>query len=38
MGLLLTNGNKEVNIGYIGFGNIRMSIANSISDKIGKNI
>ena len=36
MGLLLTNGNKEVCIGYIGFGNIRMSIANSISDKIGK--
>ena len=36
MGLLLTNGNKEVNIGYISFGNIRMSIANSISDKIGK--
>ena len=36
MGLLLTNGNKEVNISYIGFANIRMSIANSISDKIGK--
>jgi len=36
MGLFLTNGIKDVKIGYIGFGNIRMSIANSISDKIGK--
>lgn len=36
MGLLLTNGKKEVSLGYIGFGHIRMSIANSISEKIGK--
>lgn len=36
MGLLLTNGNKEVNIGYISFGHIRRSIADSISYKIGK--
>ena len=28
MGVLLTNGKKEVSLGYIGFGKIRMNVAN----------
>lgn len=35
MGLLLKNNKNEVYIGYIGFGLIRQSVANSYSDKVG---
>lgn len=35
MGLILTNKEKEVYIGYIGFGLIRQSIANAYDKKIG---
>lgn len=36
MGVLLTNGKKEVSLGYIGFGKIRMNVANTINEKIGR--
>ena len=32
MGLLLTNGNKEVNIGYIGFGNMKEGDLSNVKD------
>lgn len=35
MGLLLTNKEKDVSIGYLGYGHIRMSIANAYDKKIG---
>ena len=35
MGLLLTNKEKDINIGYISFGIIRKSIANAYNEKIG---
>lgn len=35
MGVLLTNGNTEVIIGYLGFGFIRRAVAHSFSEKIG---
>lgn len=35
MGLLLTNGNKEVNIGYIGFALIRQQVAFSFNKEVG---
>lgn len=36
MGLLLTNGNKEVNIGYISFGIVRQEVAKAYNLKIGE--
>lgn len=35
MGVVLTNGNKEVNIGYLGFGFLRKAIAHSFNEECG---
>lgn len=36
MGLLLTNGKKEVSLGYIGFGIVRQEVAKAYDLKIGE--